>query len=136
MSNVETRGLCLCKNVKILAPSIRRKVWACHCDMCQRWGGGPLLSVDCGDDVRFEGGEYVAVYDSSVSADRGFCSCCGSHLFYRTKDDNCYFIPAGILDDSEGFELDIQVFTDTKPGYYCFANETREMTSTEFFEGI
>ena len=68
MSNLKTgsgSGSCLCKRVKITAPSISSKVWACHCTMCRGWGGGPLLSIDCGTDVAFEGEENIAVYDGS-----------------------------------------------------------------------
>ncbi|NIT13149.1 MAG: GFA family protein, partial [Candidatus Dadabacteria bacterium] len=51
--------------------------------MCRKWCGGPLMAVNCGTDVTFEGEDNITVYDSSSWAERGFCSGCGSHLFYR-----------------------------------------------------
>lgn len=134
--SAETIGYCLCKKIKVRVQNIDKKVWACHCKMCRSWGGGPLLSVDCGDAPRFEGREHIAIYDSSVSAERGFCKNCGGHLYYRDKESGAYFIPVGCFDDAEGFELYVQQCTDKKPEYYYFSHITREMKSAEFWENF
>jgi hypothetical protein len=126
-------GHCLCGKVKVKVQDRSNKVWACHCGMCRRWGGGPLLSTDCGTGVSFEGEENISVYDSSDWAERGFCNSCGSHLFYRLKESRQYHIPVGIFESDEGLVLDLQVFIDEKPGYYCFSNESRTMTGEEVF---
>jgi hypothetical protein len=101
--------------------------------MCRQWGGGPLLAVECGSDVTFDGEENIGVYQSSEWAERGFCKKCGSHLFYRLKQNQQYFIPVGIFKNSEGFVFDHQVFIDEKPEYYSFANETQNLTGEEVF---
>jgi hypothetical protein len=126
-------GSCLCKAVSISAKAMSHKVGACHCSMCQTWAGGPLMMVDCGHDVSFQGEENIAVFNSSEWAERGFCKQCGSHLFYRLKDRNQYFMPAGIFESVEPFILDQQIFIEEKPEYYCFANETENMTGAEVF---
>lgn len=128
----QANGQCLCGNVRIKA-SISKHVGACHCNMCRTWGGGPLMSVDCGSQVDFEGLQHVKTYDSSEWAERGFCSHCGTHLFYRLKHNQQHFIPAGLFKDVEGFVFDHQVFTDRKPAYYEFANKTQDMTEAEVF---
>jgi hypothetical protein len=46
-----------------------------------------------------------------------------------------YILPAGFFELDEGLEFDYQIFIDKKPTYYCFANETREMTGAEVFAG-
>ena len=126
-------GSCLCGAVRVNAGKARRSVGACHCSMCRTWGGGPLLAVDCGTDVQFEGEENVAVFDSSEWAERGFCSKCGTHLFYRLKSSGQVIMSAGLFDDQTGFTFDHQVFIDEKPDYYAFANETHDMTGAEGF---
>lgn len=134
MSNPSVgKGRCLCGKVKVTAPSIGNKIHACHCGMCQRWAGGPSLSVDCGNDVSFEGEGDIGIYDSSDWAQRGFCKICGGHLFYRVKDRDQYFLPVGIFDDGEAFVLDAQLFIDEKPSYYCFSNVTHNVTGAELF---
>jgi len=75
----------------------------------------------------------MSVYPSSDWAERGFCNQCGSHLFYRLKENNQHFIPVGLFDDDSQFVFDHQVFIDKKPSYYCFANETSNMTGAEVF---
>lgn len=135
MSNfTAVKGSCLCKAVSISTANMSNLVGACHCGMCRKWGGGALLAIDCGSDVNFEGTENISVYQSSEWGERGFCQKCGSHLFYRLKQNNQYFIPAGIFDNiSEGFVFEHQVFIDEKPEYYSFANETKNMTGAELF---
>ena len=86
------RGSCLCGSVKISVQNISNSVGACHCKMCQKWVGGPLMTVDCGSDVRFEGKENISVYDSSEWGERAFCNQCGSHLYYRLKGPNQYIL--------------------------------------------
>ena len=126
-------GQCLCGKVKVTANSMNQSVGACHCSMCRKWTGGIIISTDCGSDVSLEG-DAIGVYDSSAWAERGFCTHCGSHLFYRLKENQQYFIPADIFDDNEDFVFDHQVFIDEKPNYYCFSNETHNMTGQEVFE--
>lgn len=91
------------------------------------------MAVDCGTDVIFQGQEHIQAYDSSAWAERGFCTHCGSHLFYRLKDNNQHIMPAGIFSNTDGVVFDHQVFIDEKPGYYCFSNETHDMTGAEVF---
>jgi hypothetical protein len=127
------QGSCLCNAVQVTAINMSHKVGACHCNMCQQWTGGPILMVDCGSDVSFTGEEQITVFDSSEWAERGFCKKCGSHLFYRLKKNNQYFLPVGLFQKSGAFVLDHQIFIDEKPEYYCFSNETQNMTGAEVF---
>lgn len=134
MTNVqEGTGSCLCGAVKISAKRISNEVGACHCGMCRKWGGGPLLAVDCGSEVSFEGQENIAVYDSSEWGERAFCTTCGSHLYYRLKEPNQYILPVGLFDTDIPFTFDHQIFIDSKPSYYHFGNKTKEMTGDEVF---
>jgi hypothetical protein len=130
MSNVT--GKCLCGAVSLSTTSMSQHIGACHCTMCRTWGGGALLAVDCGTDVKLEGGENISVYLSSVWAERGFCKHCGTHLFYRLKQNHQYFVPAGLLQDPLNLTFAHQIFIDEKPEYYAFANATENMTGAEF----
>jgi len=91
------------------------------------------MAVDCGKEVIFEGEENVSTFSSSEWAERGFCKKCGSNLFYKLKDSGQYIMAAGLFDDEARFVFDEQVFIDERPSYYCFANETRNMTGAEVF---
>jgi hypothetical protein len=127
------KGSCLCGAVKISTTNINHHVAACHCSMCRKWGGAALLGVECNEGVSFEGEENISAYQSSEWAERGFCIKCGSHLFYRLKENNHYYIPVGIFDHNEDLVFDVQVFIEEKPEYYSFANKTKNMTGEELF---
>jgi len=129
-----TAGSCLCGAVTIAARTMEQQFSACHCGMCRRWGGGPLLAVDCGKDVQIEGEESVAVFNSSKWAERGFCKKCGTHLFYRLKGSQEYQIPVGFFGDSAALEFGLQVFIDRKPEYYTFADKTKKLTEAQIYE--
>ena len=130
---VERRGSCLCGAVRISIKTTNKSVNACHCNICRKWTGGPWFVIDCGSDIHFEGSDRISEFSSSEWAERGFCSKCGTHLFYRSKKDGHYAIPVGLLDDDKNLVFDRQIFIDEKPSFYSFANETENLTGAEVF---
>ncbi|MEZ9299567.1 GFA family protein [Vibrio splendidus] len=122
---------CLCGVVKIKAENINPEFTVCHCQSCRTWGGAPFFAVKCGTQVKIEGVDKVKMYKSSSWASRGFCSECGTHLFFKFKETGEYNMPVGLFPSLEGLEMDMQYFSDMRPGYYCFSNETKEMTTEE-----
>ncbi|MGO2993187.1 MAG: GFA family protein, partial [Halomonadaceae bacterium] len=95
-------------------------------------GGGPLFAAEPIGDVSFMGNEHIAIFSSSEWAERGFCKQCGTHLFYRLKQEEHYAIPVGLLDGSD-WDFTEQIFIDQKPEFYTFANDTRMLTEEEVF---
>lgn len=51
-------GHCLCGSVRFTA-SDARGIGACHCAVCRRWGGGPLLAFHCGPGVVFQSADPI-----------------------------------------------------------------------------
>jgi hypothetical protein len=125
---------CLCGSVKFLVEKINPKFSVCHCESCRTWGGGPFFAVQCGTGVKIEGSENVKMYESSSWASRAFCSNCGTHLFYKLKKTGEYNMPLGLFPDLKNLTMDIQYFTDQRPHYYHFSNETKEMTREEIMK--
>jgi|SRR5690606_8127411 len=128
----EVAGNCLCGSVRLCARIKERVYGACHCGICRKWGGGPMLAVECERAPDIEGGEHVGVYASSEWAERGFCTQCGTHLFYRLKEGGLYALPLGLFEDGE-WRFEHQVFIDEKPVHYAFANRTHDLTGEEVF---
>lgn len=133
MSTQPLNGHCLCGNVTVNVASGNTHAGACHCNICRRWGGGPLMAVDCGTDVSFSDEGSITRYASSEWAERGFCSACGTHLFYHLKGKGQYIMPAGLFDAEPDLVFDHQIFIEEKPAYYDFANDTKNMTGAEVF---
>ena len=130
-NSVVSQGQCLCGKVKIQA-TLNKQLGACHCSMCRQWGGGPFLAVTPVGPAKIEGESYIQRFQSSEWAERGFCSACGTHLFYHLLGGEHYVYPAGLFDGSQ-VEFDHQIFIDEKPAYYDFANNTKNMTGAEVF---
>ena len=130
---IDAKGQCLCGTVEIEATGLKTHVRACHCGMCQHWGGGPFLGIQCDGEVDIVGRNQVSVFNSSEWAERGFCNLCGTHLFYRLKQNQQYYLPVGLFALDEELNFGHQVFIDKKPIFYHFANNTKNMTEEEVF---
>lgn len=128
-------GKCLCGAVSFEARDVDPEIHACHCHICQRWFGGPALGVSAGS-VRFNGRENVTTYDSSEWAERGFCSRCGSSLFYHLKQQDHYVLFTGTFDQQDGFRLAGEIFIDAKPPGYDFAGTHQRLTGEAFWQSI
>ena len=126
-----SRGACLCGAVTVAVELNKTDFDACHCGMCRKWGGGPALTVDGGKNISFTGKEFITTYSSSAWAERGFCKNCGTHLFYRLKNSDYCNLPLGLLDQVDHFKFHLQIFIDSKPGNYEFANQTETMTEAQ-----
>jgi len=124
-------GKCLCGAVRFQAEDVETHVHACHCSMCRNWTGGPMLAAQVGG-ITFTGEEYIKRFASSEWAERGFCSECGSTLFYCLKEPQMYVMATGAFDDPGQFSLAGEIFIDEKPGGYAFAGDHPRMTGAEF----
>ena len=128
-------GQCLCGAVKLSGDIADPETHACHCQMCQRWFGGPALGVAAAS-IEFSGNENISTYDSSEWAERGFCNRCGSNLFYRLKAQNQYILFTGTFDDPSPFKLTGEIFIDSKPDSYDFAGDHKRLTGEEFWQSL
>lgn len=79
---------CLCGAVRFELTWPSKWVAHCHCTLCRRahgaafvtWIGMPQDQCRIVDDAR-----HVQWYESTPGAERGFCSRCGSTLFFRSQ---------------------------------------------------
>ncbi|MGO3913910.1 GFA family protein [Enterococcus viikkiensis] len=133
-----TTAKCLCGKVSIEVEAFHSEVGACHCSMCRRWGSGPLLTVAAGsgENVTINGEDFVSRYRSSEWAERGFCSSCGSNLFYHLIANDSYNIPIDLFEDQGEATLEVEVYYDQKPAYYEFANETKKLTEADIMKMV
>lgn len=132
---MQTKAKCLCGSVnfEIELSTSKPEVAACHCSMCRKWLGGPMLAIDSGKLINVSGESFITRYSSSEWAERGFCNKCGTSLFYYLLPAEQYHFPAGLFGGELSFNFSHQIFIDEKPDYYDFANETQNMTGAEIF---
>ncbi|REF28496.1 hypothetical protein BDD26_3412 [Xenorhabdus cabanillasii] len=126
------KGNCLCGAVEIKTNQSIENINACHCETCQKWNGGPFLSVDCKNDLQVtSGNENVSTYPSSEWAERAFCKNCGTHLFYHLHQPSTYIVPVALFENSNSGKLSTQIYVDSKPGYYNFVEKTPMLTEQD-----
>ena len=81
-------GSCLCGGVAFEARPPSLWVAHCHCSMCRRAHGAPVVTwvglSAASVEVR-DGGDRLTWYASSPGAERGFCGRCGSPMFFRAE---------------------------------------------------
>ncbi len=130
---INIKGQCLCKQVSVSAKNVLPHVDTCHCTTCRTWSGTALMAMDCGTEVEIQGLQHVSVFNSSEWAERGFCKHCGTHLFYRLKQNQQYIMPVGLFDIKDKLTFTTQIFIEEKPDYYDYANQTKTMTGEELF---
>jgi hypothetical protein len=77
------KGSCLCGRVAFVVKGELKPADACRCVQCRRHSGHCFPSTDVPRAaIEITGQENVTRYHSSAKVRRGFCSTCGSSLFF------------------------------------------------------
>lgn len=116
-------GSCLCGAVRfdVSAPLLPPDV--CHCTQCRKSSGHCWASTDVlRGDVTIHGAEAVTWYRSSDKVQRGFCSRCGSSLFWDAIGKDTIAIAMGAFDTPTGVKVAIHIFVADKGDYYGIAD--------------
>ena len=69
-------------------------------------------------------------------AERGFCSQCGTNLFYWYADGDQYIMCIGTFDDTTPFTMAGEIYIDSKPPGYAFAGDHPRQTEEEFLKSL
>jgi hypothetical protein len=95
-------GGCQCGQVRYELLTAPDHVSVCHCRMCQKASGGPLMAFARvrKDKLRWTLGQPAAFRSSSL-VERNFCSACGTPLTYNMLDGPNISVSVGSLDDPE-----------------------------------
>lgn len=119
-------GSCLCGAVRYAVHGPMRPVIMCHCGQCRRQSGHHVAATACRREhleVLDEG--TLAWFAPDTIARRGFCSRCGSNLFWsRLEPDAGEYISimAGTLDGPTGLKAIAHIFVADAGDYYSIAD--------------
>lgn len=117
MTNV-TRGGCLCGAVTYELRGELRPVIACHCVQCRKTSGHYVAATQLLAADATIHGATLTWYRSSDTAERGFCSVCGSNLFWREFGSPHLSVWAGGIDGKTGLRLESQLYVKSAGDYY------------------
>ena len=128
MSQID--GQCLCGAVTVSATLAKPVIRACHCDMCRQHTSSMFMSLPTEPGSITVTGPAQS-YRSSDWAERGFCSTCGSTLWYATVADGQKQLAAGLFDQAGQATLKLEFFADMCPSGYALAGDHRKMSTEE-----
>lgn len=126
-------GSCLCGKCRYSFECDNLEVWACHCSMCRKWSGGPVMAMHIDGLVVFENEDSLKWYSASDWGMRWFCGECWSNLVWSMKDRSMMNPLIGSVDNVSDITFTTELFIDEKPEYYSFKNDTKQMTGAEVF---
>ena len=116
-------GSCLCGAVRFQVEGELEGPDACHCSQCRKQSGHYFASTNVRRSaLRIEGEETVTWYRSSEKVRRGFCSKCGSVLFWDPIGREIISVAMGAFDKPTGTRLAIHIFVADKGDYYDIAD--------------
>ena len=112
-------GGCACGGVRYEITVPPSPISFCHCGQCRRQHShvGAYTTFPR-DALRLVKEETLAWYASSDRARRGFCSRCGSGLFWDAAGEARMDVTAGSLDEPTGLQADRHIWIDFKEDYY------------------
>lgn len=115
MSRLPVTGGCQCGAVRYALSAQPGGAHFCHCRMCQRAVGGPFAALAgvTRSQLSWTRGQ-AAVFSSSSVADRGFCSACGTPLFFAYKDGDWISLTIGSLDHPEAHPIEIHYGVESR----------------------
>lgn len=126
MSNVKPfEGGCLCGSIRYRSTTAPVRGVICHCAMCRRHSGAPVLSF-----VHFPVADFTWIggqptrFRSSEYAERGFCPKCGSTLsMHEQVLADRVQIAVGSLDEPDRVRIDDHVWTEDSISWFEVSDE-------------
>ena len=106
-------GGCQCGAVRYELATASEHVSVCHCRMCQKASGGPMMAFARvkKSDLRWTRGQPASFRSSSL-VERHFCGTCGTPLTYNFIETGNISVTAGSLDDPEAVRPTLQYCVD------------------------
>ena len=107
-------GGCLCGKVRFRVTAAGIDTGYCHCRMCQRNTGAPVVAWTTFPAASFSWlAGSPATYVSSPNVQRQFCAECGSYMVFRNQDSKEVSVNTASLDDPASFPPRMHIFTET-----------------------
>ena len=115
------KGQCLCGEIRFSWEPPSGGSSHCHCSQCQYSHGAAVVSWVSvpTSDLTLEGREFLKWYASSESAQRGFCTNCGSSLFFKPANypEEIHVTRANIAGDLD-VEPHMHIYFNGEPSWF------------------
>jgi len=117
------KASCLCGSVRFEITETPSEPSACHCVQCRKQTGHFLASANVKKAaIHFLASDTLSWFQSSEKVRRGFCSGCGSTLFWEPVFRDWTSVALGAIDGETGLALERHIFVAEKGDYYTLAD--------------
>lgn len=117
------KGSCLCGAIHFEVRGDLPAPTACHCSRCRKHTGHYKAGTDVPRSaVTIRGADKLTWFQSSDKVRRGFCSICGSSLFFDPLYRDWIGIMMGAFDTPTNTKLSMHIFVADKGDYYDIAD--------------
>ena len=127
METSSARGACLCGGVSFVAGLPARWVAHCHCTRCQRAHGAAFVTWVSVDEPRValrDPDRLLHWYEAQEGGSRGFCSKCGSPMFFKaTAWPGELHIARSLFIDPIDREPQVHAYYDTHVGWLALGDD-------------
>lgn len=126
-----TSGGCLCGAVRYRIDGPLRDIVMCHCEQCRRTSGHVVAATAVpATALQLTEKKGLRWYQSSDIAQRGFCSICGSSLFWQPVEADRVAVMAGTLDGPTGLKTKQHIFVEFAGDYYALNDDLPKYPGT------
>jgi hypothetical protein len=114
-------GRCMCGDVTFTVTGDLRDVVNCHCHRCRQWTGHYWAATAAATDELTidDTADALRWYSPADGVEYGFCSHCGSSLFWRLAHRPALIsLSAGCLDQPTGLRTTAQIWMAEHGDYH------------------
>ena len=121
---MSVKGSCECQGVVFELTGELRDVVFCHCSQCRKTSGHYWAATQVSKgNLNLIKATSLSWYDSSNKARRGFCSVCGSSMFYERKGIDKISVSAGSLEIPTSLDRMRHIYVASKGDYYDISDD-------------
>ena len=121
---MSVKGSCECQGVVFELIGELRDVVFCHCSQCRKTSGHYWAATQVSKgNLNLIKATSLSWYDSSDKARRGFCSVCGSSMFYERKGIDKISVSAGSLEMPTSLDRMRHIYVTSKGDYYDISDD-------------
>ena len=121
---MSVKGSCECQGVVFELIGELRDVVFCHCSQCRKTSGHYWAATQVSKGtLNLIKATSLSWYDSSDKARRGFCSVCGSSMFYERKGIDKISVSAGSLEIPTSLDRMRHIYVTSKGDYYDISDD-------------
>ena len=121
---MSVKGSCECQGVVFELTGELRDVVFCHCSQCRKTSGHYWAATQVSKgNINLIKATSLSWYDSSDKARRGFCSVCGSSMFYERKGIDKISVSAGSLEIPTSLDRMRHIYVASKGDYYDISDD-------------